>query len=67
MTIFLIAGGIVLAIYAGMAIMIAATAFTRRARERAQFWQVSREAAQWRASVPPRYRRKLFAAFSGKS
>ena len=61
MSAFLFAVGAVVAFYATMAIVIAVTAFTREARERAEFWRVSREAAQWKAALPRRIRQKIFA------
>jgi hypothetical protein len=57
-TALLIAAGAVAAFYAVMGIVIVASALTREAGERAERWQVSREAADWRASVPPRYRQR---------
>jgi len=58
---FLLAAGAVVAFYAVMAIVIAATTLTRRARQRAELWQVSPKVAEWRASLPPRMHEKLFA------
>ena len=61
MSAFLIAAGAVVAFYAAAAIFIAGIAFGPSGRERARRWQTSREAADWKASLPRRYRRRLFA------
>jgi len=58
---FLLAAGAIVAFYAVMAVIIAATTLTRRARRRAQLWQVSPPVAAWRASLPPHMHEKLFA------